>query len=179
MKQLSSFSQDRNEHSYFIEEGGRNENGIRGAAEILGLVKMNEYDFVCCAVGTGTMMAGILRSIQAWQRVVGISSLKLDPQLNHFPIFFEEVANGNRNYDMHYEYHFGGYAKYTKELIAFMNEIYLEYAMPTDFVYTAKLFFGVFDLLQKGYFKTNSRILIIHSGGLQGNCSIPTGTLLF
>jgi 1-aminocyclopropane-1-carboxylate deaminase/D-cysteine desulfhydrase-like pyridoxal-dependent ACC family enzyme len=179
MKQLSSVFRDQNEHSYFIEEGGRNENGIRGAAEIPGLVKTNEYDFVCCALGTGTMMAGLLRSVQTWQRVIGISSLKLDPQLHHFPLFFDEVANGNRNYDLYYEYHFGGYGKYTKELIAFMNETYLRNGMPTDFVYTAKLFFGVYDLLQKGYFKTNSRILIIHSGGLQGNCSIPTGTLLF
>ena len=76
-------------------------------------------------------------------------------------------------------YHFGGYAKYTAELISFMNQFYTQSHIPTDFVYTAKLFYGVIDLVQNNYFPKGSNLLVVHSGGLQGNLSLPKGTLIF
>ncbi|MES1221754.1 MAG: 1-aminocyclopropane-1-carboxylate deaminase, partial [Bacteroidota bacterium] len=78
-----------------------------------------------------------------------------------------------------HEYHFGGYGKSNPDLIRFMNEFYSQTGIPTDFVYTGKMMYGVYDLAARNYFPSGSRILIIHSGGLQGNNSLPDGTLIF
>jgi 1-aminocyclopropane-1-carboxylate deaminase len=78
-----------------------------------------------------------------------------------------------------HDYHFGGYAKKTEELVAFMNDWYSKTALPSDFVYTGKLFYAVNDLIEKNYFSHNSHILVVHSGGLQGNLSLPNGTQIF
>ena len=80
---------------------------------------------------------------------------------------------------LNHDYHFGGYAKKTNALISFMNDWYKATGIPTDFVYTGKLFYAVYDLLEQKYFSPESKILIIHSGGLQGNLSLPNGTLIF
>lgn len=77
------------------------------------------------------------------------------------------------------DYHFGGFAKKTKELIAFMNDFYNKYHIPLDFIYTGKMMFGVYDLIERDYFPAGSTILCIHTGGLQGNESLPAGTLNF
>jgi len=179
VEMLRSFAQQNFTEYYFIEEGGKNEEGIRGAQEILELVPANQYDYCCCAVGTGTMMAGLIRASQEKLHVIGISSLKIDPAQSAFNSFFNVAANGKKNYSILYNYHFGGYAKYTRELVSFMNDLYSIYSIPTDFVYTAKLLYAVCDLVKKSNFRANSRILVIHSGGLQGNWSFPSGTLLF
>jgi 1-aminocyclopropane-1-carboxylate deaminase/D-cysteine desulfhydrase-like pyridoxal-dependent ACC family enzyme len=80
---------------------------------------------------------------------------------------------------MIHSYYFNGYAKYTTELIDFMNEFYRSTAIPTDFVYTGKLFYGVLDMIRNNVLPGGSNILVIHSGGLQGNLSLPAGTLIF
>ena len=78
-----------------------------------------------------------------------------------------------------HDYHFGGYAKKTAKLISFMNEFFKQTGIPTDFVYTAKMFYALKDLVAADYFPPGSQILAIHSGGLQGNSSLPAGSLLF
>ena len=88
----------------------------------------------------------------------------------------EEV---NKSFEMIHDYHFGGYAKHTPALIDFMNDCYKKMELPLDFVYTAKLMYGVRDLATKGKFDPSSKILVIHSGGLQGNRSFKKGTLTF
>ncbi|GAC1481487.1 MAG: hypothetical protein NVS1B13_03670 [Flavisolibacter sp.] len=77
------------------------------------------------------------------------------------------------------DYHFGGYAKYTPSLISFMNHWFRTTAIPSDLVYTAKLFYAAHALAQGDYFPPQAKILLIHSGGLQGNRSLPKGTLIF
>ena len=77
------------------------------------------------------------------------------------------------------DYHFGGYARSTPELLDFMNRFYQTTGIPSDFVYTGKLLYGAMDLLQKGFFPPGSRLLLIHSGGLQGNQSLSPGVLDF
>lgn len=91
----------------------------------------------------------------------------------------EDLLIEKKEFHLIHDYHFGGYAKYNLQLIAFMNEWYRTTGIPSDFVYTGKLFFAVNDLVQKNYFPLHSKILIIHSGGLQGNRSLPKGTLIF
>jgi 1-aminocyclopropane-1-carboxylate deaminase len=76
-------------------------------------------------------------------------------------------------------YHFGGYARQSDELLDFMRKFYLDTGIPADFVYTGKLCFAALDLVSKGYFPAGSQLLVIHSGGLQGNRSLPPGVLNF
>ena len=66
-------------------------------------------------------------------------------------------------------YHFGGYAKTNEELISFVNYFYNNHSIPLDIIYTAKMLFGIMDLVKKGYFPKKSSILAVHTGGLQGN----------
>jgi 1-aminocyclopropane-1-carboxylate deaminase len=87
--------------------------------------------------------------------------------------------NNKKSFSLIHDYHFGGYAKYTAELLEFMNDFYRVTQIPSDFVYTGKLFFAVKDRIEKKYFPAGVKILVIHSGGLQGNSSLPKGTLIF
>jgi 1-aminocyclopropane-1-carboxylate deaminase len=84
-----------------------------------------------------------------------------------------------KNAELNSNYHFGGYARKTPELLSFMNKLYEQTGIPTDFVYTGKLFFAAFDLIRQGHFSKGSKLLIVHSGGLQGNDSLPKGALIF
>lgn len=85
----------------------------------------------------------------------------------------------HKNLQLLTDYHFGGYAKKTGALIQFMNKCWQQYHLPLDFVYTAKMFFGIIDRIKDGYFPPGSNILCLHTGGLQGNKSLPLHTLLF
>jgi 1-aminocyclopropane-1-carboxylate deaminase/D-cysteine desulfhydrase-like pyridoxal-dependent ACC family enzyme len=151
---------------YIIPEGGAGDEGEKGAAEILGLIPGNSYTHVICAVGTGTMFRGILRSAALGQEVIGIVVLKGWPVKTNPQELF-------------HDYHFGGYAKYNATLIGFMNDFYRRTAIPTDLVYTGKLTYATFDLIEKDRLPPGSKILMIHSGGLQGNASLQKGMLIF
>jgi len=153
-----------------IPEGGQSPEGVRGAAEILDLTERSNYDLIACAVGTGTMLAGLLHAALPQQSVIGISALKTMAG-NDIEAFVRNQCPG-KPFTINYEYHFGGYAKRTPELISFMNYLWHQSKIPTDFVYTAKLLYAVCDLAEKKYFAKGSRILAIHSGGLQGNRSL-------
>lgn len=138
---------------YLIPEGGDNELGAKGCEEIM--PKNNDFDVVLCACGTGTTFKGISNSLTSSQKIIGISVLKGAGSLN---------SSDNINND----YHFGGYAKHTNELLEFKKSFEQQTQIPLDYVYTSKLFYSVFDLI-----KTNrmpgKNILVIHSGGFQGN----------
>ena len=80
---------------------------------------------------------------------------------------------------VNHDYHFGGYAKKKPLLINFMNEFYHQTGIPSDFVYTGKLFFAVNDMIHNNFYPAGSNLVIIHSGGLAGNASLSKGTLIF
>jgi 1-aminocyclopropane-1-carboxylate deaminase len=167
------------ESIYIINEGGCGEKGARGAATIAKYYPNKFYTHICCAVGTGTMMAGLIKASLPGQQIIGISVLKnnLDLQKGTETLLTENERG--KNYTFIHEYHFGGYAKMNSELTDFMNIFYKKTLIPTDFVYTAKLLYGIYDLVEKNYFPAGSRLLIIHSGGLQGNNSLMKQTLIF
>ena len=162
---------------YIINEGGRGEKGVAGAASILDYCNKEDYTHICCAAGTGTMTAGLINSASLLTKIVSFSVLKNNQQLN------EDIKNfydyEEKNVSIIHDYHFGGYAKHKPDLFLFMNVLYQASGIPTDFVYTGKLFFGVSDLIENNFFPPESRVLIIHSGGLQGNKSLSKGTLIF
>jgi 1-aminocyclopropane-1-carboxylate deaminase len=167
------------EEVYLIPEGGYSEKGAAGFATALDNCDKYSFTHFICAVGTGTMMAGIIKAVSDKQEVIGIPVLKNNPEL--LPAINHLLNNEEqqKKFKLIQGYHFGGYAKHTPELIRFMNSFYNESAIPTDFVYTGKLFYAVNQLIQENYFDPGSRILIIHSGGLQGNASLQKGTLIF
>jgi 1-aminocyclopropane-1-carboxylate deaminase len=165
---------------YIVPQGGQSHLGVLGAAEIMQLTQIKSYSHVSCATGTGTMLAGLVHAALPHQQVIGICSLKMPANDNNsLNSFVKPYAANEKQFTIFYDYHFGGYARKTGELIRFMNTIYQKHDLPTDFVYTGKLLFGIIQLVQTRYFQPGSRILIVHSGGLQGNRSLPEGTLTF
>ena len=147
---------------YLIPEGGTNELAIKGCEEII-TEDLIDFTHVCCSVGTGGTISGIINSSSESQKILGFSSLKgdfLSEQISNF-------ANKN-NWLLNNDYHFGGYGKVNEELIAFINEFHKNTNVPLDPIYTGKMVYGVYDLIKKNYFPNNSKILMIHTGGLQG-----------
>lgn len=166
------------ENWYWIQEGGYGKQGALGAATMLSVRDCSAFTHIVCACGTGTMMAGIVAGSTSIQKVIGISVLK-----NNYGI--EESVKKiiplgtTKHFEIFHNYHFGGYAKHPPALIDYMNNLFKRVAVPTDLVYTAKLFYAVEDLLKQQYFGNQAAILIIHSGGLQGNRSLPSNSLVF
>ena len=147
---------------YLLPEGGTNELAVKGCEEILTEAD-NYFDYVCCAMGTGGTISGIINSSKDSQQILGFPALKgsfLKEDISRFVT--------NKNWSIINEYHFGGYAKINIELIQFINQFKKENNIQLDPVYTGKMMFGIFDLLEKGCFKKGSKILAIHTGGLQG-----------
>lgn len=162
--------------AFIIPEGGSGANGIRGSAEILNGININAYTHIICAVGTGTMFSGLANSSLSYQKIIGISVLKgMTDGYKTLP----DDLNKMSQFEINHDYHFGGYAKKNEVLIEFINGFYRQTGIPTDFVYTGKLFYAALDLVKRNYFNAESKILVIHSGGLQGNASLMRGTLIF
>ncbi|MFM2230102.1 MAG: D-cysteine desulfhydrase [Bacteroidota bacterium] len=148
--------------SYILPEGGSNALAVKGCSEILS--KEDEsYDFVVTAVGTGGTIAGLINAQLPSTKILGFPALMGDFLRQDICSF----ATG-KNWDLVTGYEFGGYAKITPELIAFINAFYQEHSIPLDPIYTGKAMFGVFDKIQANFFPKGSKILFIHTGGLQG-----------
>lgn len=151
---------------YLLPEGGTNELAIQGCEEILTDLD-NDFDFICCSVGTGGTISGIINCSKESQQVLGFPALCGD--------FLKEDIRKfatKSNWNLIPDYDFGGYAKVSDELIRFMNDFYSKYNILLDPIYTGKMMFGVMDLIEKDFFPKNSRILVIHTGGLQGIAGI-------
>ncbi len=156
--------------SYILPEGGTNKLAIKGCQAII--TSLTEgFDYYCVCCGTGGTMAGMITALanDPARQVIGFSALKGD-------FLRKEVAslmidfNGRKyeNWKMNGDYHFGGYAKHTMDLIDFMNEFKQTQNIPLDPIYTGKMMYGIFDLIGQGYFPKGAKILAIHTGGLQG-----------
>ena len=160
-----------------IQEGGYDTLGAKGASLIMEIINAYNFSHVSTAVGTATTLAGLLLNSKISQQIIAIPVIKnmidLPERLNYLGV------DENERLIIFDDYHFGGYAKHTNELIQFMNIFYRETQIPTDFVYTAKMMFGIYDKIKSGYFSEGSNIVCIHTGGLQGNKSLAAGTLIF
>lgn len=158
------FKQDT--HAFFIDEGGAGKAALKGCSELCNEL-IDPFDHIFCAAGTGTTAAGIL---------MGIERNQLQTRLNVIPVLkgadFLKAAiinfSGSMNFNFHQEYHFGGYAKTTPELIEFIKSFSSTTGMLIDPVYTGKMFYSIFDLIAKDSFPPESRILAIHTGGSFG-----------
>lgn len=153
---------------YIIPEGGTNQFAIQGCTEFAkGLEQEIDFDYLCLPIGTGGTIAGMIEGLSSEKKVIGFSSLKGGDFLK------EKIQSLISSTQLHWlvntDYHLGGYGKTTPELLAFMEDMKKNYQLPLDQVYTAKMMMGIFDLIRQSYFKQGSKILVLHTGGLQGN----------
>ena len=122
-----------------------------------------DFDYLCCAVGTGGTISGLINCSKPSQQVLGFPAIKGD-------FLKEDISKfaTKNNWKLITDYHFGGYAKINTRLVSFINQFKDVNNIPLDPVYTSKMLFGIFDLIEKNYFPKDSKILAIHTGGLQG-----------
>ena len=148
---------------YYVPEGGTNPLAIKGTEEIL-TPEDTIYDFITTAVGTGGTIAGLINSAAPHQRVLGFPAL--------YGRFLEEEIkkwiHPNDHWQLIHDYNLGGYAKVNDDFIRFLNDFFRQTHIPLDPVYTGKMIYGVTCLIEKGFFPDNSKIMAIHTGGLQG-----------
>lgn len=147
---------------YLIPEGGTNQLAVKGCEEIL-TTEDTKFDYICCAVGTGGTISGLINSSKSHHKILGFPALKGDFLSTNISKFVTK-----NNWELITDYHFGGYAKVNKQLIDFINQFKYTYNIPLDPVYTGKLMFGVIRMIEANYFTKNAKILVIHTGGLQG-----------
>jgi 1-aminocyclopropane-1-carboxylate deaminase len=147
---------------YLIPEGGTNKLAVKACEEILTKNDKN-FDFIATSVGTGGTISGLINASAENQKILGFPALKGD-------FLSEEIKKYafKNNWNLIPNYHFGGYAKVDAHLINFINKFKEKYQIQLDPVYTGKLVFGIFDLINSGYFPSGSKILAIHTGGTQG-----------
>ena len=162
---LAELARQFPEH-YVIPEGGTNALAIQGCQEIL-KDSDAQFDVICCAVGTGGTISGLIEASHAHQQILGFSALKGS-------FLKDEVAQlmNKTNWNILDDYCCGGYAKTSAALVQFIRDFEAEFAIPLEQIYTAKMLMGIFDLIEKNYFPARSKLLVIHSGGLQGR-NIP------
>ena len=147
---------------YLVPEGGTNLLAVQGCEEILN-ENDSDFDFICCSIGTGGTISGVINASKSHQKILGFPALKGD-------FIREDIRKfaTKDNWDLITDYHFGGYGKIKPELITFINDFKKRYDVPLDPIYTGKMMYGIFDLMEKQFFPKDAKILAIHTGGLQG-----------
>ncbi len=150
---------------YLVPEGGTNELAVKGTAEIVKDIGI-EFSHICCACGTGGTIAGIINELNGEKEILGF------PVLKGATFLYDDISSflkkDYKNYQLMLNYHFGGYAKIKADLIHFMDEFTKDTAIPLDPVYTGKMLYGTFDLIKNDHFPKGSKIIAVHTGGLQG-----------
>ena len=160
-KKIKKFLSKRN--LYVIPEGGANDFGIKGSSEMFGSFDYT-FDTVCLAVGTGGTMLGVSRSIKNDQKLLGFLSVNDGSIIN----YISNSIDSSINYTLIKEFTFGGFGKFNNELILFINSFKRKYKIPLDPIYTGKVLFGIFTLINNYNWSWGKNILFIHTGGLQG-----------
>mgnify|MGYP006161186225 CR=1 FL=1 len=145
---------------YYVQEGGANPLGERGVSEIVNEIKIN-YDYLVSAVGTGTTIFGISKNNN--KQTVGILTLKNEAFIKN-----SIMNKKHKGIKIFSSYHFGGYAKYTEELIDFILSFKEKHNIILDPIYTGKALFGIYDLTKRGFFNKGTTIVFLHTGGIQG-----------
>ncbi|MFM7851831.1 MAG: 1-aminocyclopropane-1-carboxylate deaminase/D-cysteine desulfhydrase [Flammeovirgaceae bacterium] len=156
---------------YLLPEGGTNALAIKGCCDWgKKLLQSLEFDYLCLPVGTGGTLAGLIEAMPESKTIIGFTVLKgaefLEQRVRKM------LTKPKNNWKLQHNYHFGGYAKQAESLSQLIEKMNAQHALPLDRIYTGKMLFGVFDLLHKGFFKKDSRVLILHTGGLQNSQNV-------
>ncbi|MFT4061812.1 MAG: pyridoxal-phosphate dependent enzyme [Edaphocola sp.] len=155
-------------NAWIVPEGGDNEQGLLGAKDIAAYLP-EDADIATVAIGTGTTFCGIANGLPEDKKIIGFPAIKDSDYLKG--IFAEKIPP-SVNWHLEQAYHFGGFAKKNEALITFVNQFYLQHHIPLDHVYTAKMMYGIFDMVQQEKLPEKTKMVAIHTGGLQGNTSI-------
>lgn len=158
------------DNPYMIPEGGTNQLALMGTEEIVNHIKTN-FDYICTACGTGGTIAGIISSLKGEKKILGFPALKGGEFLENDirELVTERSSQSYNNWKLITEYHFGGYAKIDISLINFINEFESINNFKLDYIYTSKMFYGIKELLKREYFSKGIKIVLLHTGGIQGN----------
>ena len=163
------------ENPYVIPEGGSNALGVIGCKEILDYINI-PFGVVCCAAGTGATLTGLVHTLKPDQKAIGFQVLKAEGYIKNEVVDWlkqPELVGAKQgespSWEVNENYHFGGYAKVNDTLKQFVEECSYKHQLPLDMVYTGKMMYGIYDLIQQGCFKKGTTIVAIHTGGLQGN----------
>lgn len=148
-----------------VPEGGTNADGIKGCEEVLQEIDVR-YDVVCLPVGSGGTISGIINSSSGLVKVLGFPALKKSDYLKE--VVSNHINKEKENWQFIQDYHFGGYAKMKPELLTFIKKFKEKFGVLLDPIYTGKMMYGVFDLIEKDFFEPGTSIVVIHTGGLQG-----------
>ncbi|WP_285011383.1 1-aminocyclopropane-1-carboxylate deaminase/D-cysteine desulfhydrase [Pedobacter faecalis] len=153
--------------AYFVDEGGAGAEGARGCSEIIGELPDN-IEHLFCAAGTGTTAAGLLKGIHDQGRR---TMLHVVPVLRGASFISDAIlryTGSLKQLMLHEDYHFGGYAKTTPDLMAYIRSFVAAEGILIDPVYTAKMFFAIDDLRIKGSLDRLESVVALHTGGLFG-----------
>jgi 1-aminocyclopropane-1-carboxylate deaminase/D-cysteine desulfhydrase-like pyridoxal-dependent ACC family enzyme len=156
--------------AYVLPEGGTNELALPGCAELVAEIRAQvAFDALAVAAGTGGTLAGLVLGLAGEEQAIGIAALKNGGFLQQEVDALTQQAVGQvfSNYSLQTDYHFGGYAKYSAELLGFIRQFRERHGVLLDPIYTSKQLFGVLDLIGKGHFRRGSTVVAIHTGGLQ------------
>ena len=156
-----------NPDAYFLPEGGTNQLAIKGCREIVKEIK-DDFDVIVCPIGTGGTFCGLVDALLPHQKAIGFSSLKGEFIRNEVKNLMDRYGIDDQNCTINTSYHFGGYGKTTEELIGFIDWFKEYFKIQLDPIYTGKCFFGVWDMVKKNKFEKNLRIILLHTGGIQG-----------
>lgn len=158
---------------YLIPEGGNNATGRYGCGELLDELEQ-AYDVICCEVGSGAQFSALVsqhaRSSQAAHHThyLGFVVMKNPALLQQLEDYFQQQTISYSNWSLNQEYHFGGFARATDTLHEFIHQFKRQHGIQLEPVYSGKMLYGIYQLIEQDYFKPGSRILAIHGGGLQG-----------
>ena len=154
---------------YLLPEGGTNELAVKGCSEIIKKINV-DYDYICCPCGTGGTLAGLITGLEGHKFALGFAVLKGASFLkDNVKTLLQSYSKFNfGNWDINLDFHFGGYAKFNKNLLEFINRFSSLTKIPVEPIYTGKMLYGIYDLIANEFFKEETRIVAIHTGGLQG-----------
>ncbi len=154
---------------YLLPEGGTNELAVKGCSDIVNKIEI-DFDYICCPCGTGGTLAGLISGLNGKKFALGFAVLKGASFLKENVATLIQSTNVNvfHNWDINLDYHFGGYAKVDERLLDFVHKFSARTNIPIEPIYTGKMLFGIYDLVTKDFFNKESRIIAIHTGGLQG-----------
>jgi len=150
---------------YLLPEGGSNELAVRGCAEIPAEIG-TDFGVICCPCGTGGTLAGIAAGLTPGQRAVGFSALKGGEFLAGDVAELQQRTFGacSGNWRIECDFHFGGFAKKTAELDSFIADFLARHGVTLEWIYVAKMMYGVYTLAKRGVFDPGSRMIAVITG---------------
>ncbi|HEY3732801.1 MAG TPA: pyridoxal-phosphate dependent enzyme [Streptosporangiaceae bacterium] len=157
----------RREHGsfYLLPEGGSNELAVQGCSEVPAEIE-TDFNVICCPCGTGGTLAGIAAGLKPGQRAIGFSSLKGGEFLADTVTELQRKAVGycSDNWSIEHRFHFGGFARKKPELDQFIADFRARHALTLEWVYVAKMMYGIYSLCREGAFSPGTRIVAVITG---------------